>query len=746
LEQLVESSKPTDRENSRQLVQLQETLDQLRHLISLHQTSAPNIESSVHLQSIPSRLDVLIKLGDRAISTVLNSLKFDSMRVREASVSPAHKKTFEWLFTNESLFYSWLSTSSGIFWVSGKPGSGKSTLMKFMFQHSECKKVLQTWAGDKILITANFYFWHSGTPMQRSLKGLLQTVIYQIMRSCPLLIPIIAPDRWACALDRTIEDPWTWEEATATLDRFVNQKEIRCATCLFIDGLDEFGGDHSEIVKILSGVSENSNIKLCLASRPHNVFVDAFGQSPDRMLRLQDLTREDIRSFVNDNLQPHISLSHISMYSDQYSVLVEDIVNKAEGVFLWVYLVVRSMKDGLVNADTITKLQERLRKLPSGLSEYFNYISGSVDEVYWEDTTKVFQMIVLAQHPLPPDVFTVLDEDDPDYCIKVKPRLVPAEEYEHRIKIIERRLNARCKGLLEITNMSGSVLGRDGYCDRYVVRYLHRTVRDFLRDEGVISLLKGRLKAPFDADLMICRGYLLYLKRFMILEDTSIFTKLFFANAIEDLIYFAQRSEIISGSAPSQILDETLHTVRALCPTTEMNHFDGEPWFYEKIIQHGLLRYVEHRLLEKSMPPQIRDKRGHKVPTLEVALTSACLQSEGYRYDLFLKPSLIETLLKHGANPNQMTAVSSKITVWESFVSYSLHTPEYVGHDRDNYFQAFSMLISGGAERYATHQARQLEQLIKDLDAKESEYQTFYVAHSPGANKCTWKYRESRNP
>jgi len=732
LEQLVETSKPVNRENSSRLVQLRETLDQLRHLISLHQASDPNIESSVHLKSIPSRLDVLIKLGDRAINTVLKGLNFDSMRAREASVSPAYKKTFEWLFTNESPFYSWLSTSSGIFWVSGKPGSGKSTLMKFVFQHRECKKALQAWAGDNLLITANFYFWHPGTPMQRSLQGLLQTVLYQIMRSCPLLIPVIAPDRWAGALNRTIEDPWTWEEATATLDRFVNQKEIKCATCLFIDGLDEFGGDHSEIVKILSGVSEHSNIKLCLASRPHNVFADAFGRSPDRMLRLQDLTREDIRSFVNDNLQSHISLSHMSMYSDQYSVLVEDIVNKAEGVFLWVYLVVRSMKDGLTNADTISKLQQRLQMLPSGLSEYFNYILGSVDEVYWEDTAKVFQMIVLAQHPLPPGVLTVLDEDDPDYCLQVEPRPTPAEGYEHHIKIIERRLNARCKGLLEIRRIPVSLWGSKGYSDRYLVSYLHRTVRDFLRNEDVANLLKSRLKDPFDADLTLCRGYLLHLKRFIILEDPDFRKGLSFTKGVDDLLYFAQRSEMISGAAPTQILDETLRIVKAVSLAIRIDGLD-ESLFYRKIIQHGLPRYVEHRLLRNPKPIQIRDGRGEKTSALELALTSASLQVDGDRYDCFLKPSLIETLLKYGAKPNQMASGLSNTTVWMLFVTYSRLNSEYVRLNRDSYFQAFSMLLSAGAERYAgllpevqaifyTHQARQLGQLIKDLSAEKSEY------------------------
>ncbi|KAI0398501.1 hypothetical protein F5Y17DRAFT_5906 [Xylariaceae sp. FL0594] len=727
LEQLVETSKSGNDDKSTQLVELKETLHQIRNSLSLQQAASTDIESSSHLVSIPARLDLVIKLGDSAINTVLKGLRFDSMRAREAAVSSAYKETFEWLFTDESPFYSWLSESSGIFWVSGKPGSGKSTLMKFVSGHEQCRKALQAWAGDRLLITASFYFWHPGTPMQRSLQGLLQTVLYQIMRSCPLLIPIIAPDRWAGALNRTIEDPWTWEEATATLDRFVNQKQFQCATCLFIDGLDEFGGDHSEIVKILSGIPDHSNIKLCVASRPHNVFVDAFGQSPDRMLRLQDLTREDIRRFVNDNLQFQISNSQMSMYRDQYSVLVEDIVNKAEGVFLWVYLVVRSMKDGLTNADTISKLQQRLQKLPSGLSEYFSYILGSVDEVYWEDTAKVFQMIVLSQHPLPPGVLTVLDEDDPDHCLKVEPRLIPAEGYEHYVKIIERRLNARCKGLLEIRKTPGSLWGSVEYSDRYLVSYLHRTVRDFLRNDDVAALLKGRLSAPFDADLALCRGYLLHLKRFIISEDPYVCKELSFSKAADDLVYFSRRCEMISGSSPIQLLDEALRMMRKGGIVSAIRGLD-ENWFFTKLLQHGLPRYVEHRLLSSPQFLSVTDKHGQKTPALELALTSASLQADDDRYDCFLSPSQVQVLLKAGADPNEMASGSSKITVWMSFVAYSTMNSEYVRLDRDIYFQTFSILLKAGAERYAgllhdvqsvfpVYLARQLEQLIKELDA-----------------------------
>ena len=54
------------------------------------------------------------------------------------------------------------------------------------------------------------------------------------------------------------------------------------------DGLDEFDGDHAEIVTFFQLVSSFSHTKLCVSSRPLLVFDQALGMFPK--LRLQDLS------------------------------------------------------------------------------------------------------------------------------------------------------------------------------------------------------------------------------------------------------------------------------------------------------------------------------------------------------------------------------------------------------------------------------------------------------------------------
>ena len=81
----------------------------------------------VRLASLTESEDAL--LADKIVS----SLNYNSRPVRLDSVPQAHKDTFQWAF--DSRLSDWFLSWSGTFWISGKPGSGKSTFMKFIAKH-----------------------------------------------------------------------------------------------------------------------------------------------------------------------------------------------------------------------------------------------------------------------------------------------------------------------------------------------------------------------------------------------------------------------------------------------------------------------------------------------------------------------------------------------------------------------------------------------------------------------------------
>ena len=72
--------------------------------------------------------------------------------------------------------------------------------------------------------------------------------------------------------------------------------------------------------------------------------------------------------------------------------LVNEIQERAQGVFLWVFLVVRSLLRGLTEEDDIAMLQKRLRQLPTDLERFFQQILDSVDDVYQEYTLSLIHI------------------------------------------------------------------------------------------------------------------------------------------------------------------------------------------------------------------------------------------------------------------------------------------------------------------------------------------------------------------
>ncbi|KAK4177879.1 hypothetical protein QBC36DRAFT_370393 [Triangularia setosa] len=95
------------------------------------------------------------------------------MSMRYDIIPKAHDSTLTWAFQSQThpaatkdfpSFRDWLSKEEGIFWVTGKPGSGKSTFLKFAADHSVTQKHLTEWSDGQKLILATplfHYLWQS---------------------------------------------------------------------------------------------------------------------------------------------------------------------------------------------------------------------------------------------------------------------------------------------------------------------------------------------------------------------------------------------------------------------------------------------------------------------------------------------------------------------------------------------------------------------------------------------------------
>ena len=132
---------------------------------------------------------------------ILDALRFRSIVERRTTISKAHQRTFEWIYDERVSQTSswdnlseWLGTGRGCYWINGKAGSGKSTLMKYILENHRTTEALQQWSRSSELVVASFFFWYAGTPLQKSQVGLLRALLLDVLNSRPDLVPVLFPD------------------------------------------------------------------------------------------------------------------------------------------------------------------------------------------------------------------------------------------------------------------------------------------------------------------------------------------------------------------------------------------------------------------------------------------------------------------------------------------------------------------------------------------------------------------------
>ena len=342
---------------------------------------------------------------------VILTLKFPDMQTRQDAIMEAFPATYDWALNEDiSGLRSWLLTGSDTYWITGKAGSGKSTLMKFLSNDPRTRKYLAQWAGDnEDLVVIQCYFWYLGSVLQKSIEGLLRTIAYHILSTCPQVVETLLPERWKLMQTRRdLPQPfWGLDELQSLLSKApaaiakVRQashaaRSLKC--CLFVDGLDEYNGNHGRLVQILNDLASTDGMKVCVSSRPWNVFVRAY-ESCKPHLFLQDLTAGDIRLYVKMEIMGSLSrpATHdpsSSSYKDLHTI-VSDIVNRAEGAFLWVYLAVQSVLRGFDEGDSIGTLQKRVLTFPTDLQLFFDNIFSRVDSFYHHHTTQALYLAYL---------------------------------------------------------------------------------------------------------------------------------------------------------------------------------------------------------------------------------------------------------------------------------------------------------------------------------------------------------------
>lgn len=409
-------------------------------------------------------------------------------------------------------FSNWLSSTDAIYWISGKPGSGKTTLVKYIVGHQRTKEYLDIWSpGCKIV---SHYFWRPGTPMQKTLEGLLCSLLYQLLGSSATALGAVISLVSKSGPKDSYTD-WSSAELLSALLKALDSYEH--GVCLFLDGLDEVDPENGtkdgipELLDLAVKLSQMSRpIKLCLASRPDPPMLGTRLSTYPR-LRLQDLNFQDLMKYARGHVNLPETYDFPKIYHSDDDP-IQWLVHKAEGVFLWLILATRSVNEGVLYNDTATTLYERIDRLPKDLDNLYQDMwerAGSDNPLEYRQTAALYFKLLLAPcadlspssvfermtifhlmlatiAPIADEAFDALDESS---------KLVCQDSMLQKCREVEQKLNICCFGLIEVWHDNswneGDMTDHSWYGRKYdsvlpfqslALRFIHRTARDFLTD------------------------------------------------------------------------------------------------------------------------------------------------------------------------------------------------------------------------------------------------------------------------
>jgi hypothetical protein len=255
------------------------------------------------IHSTPSRVIPASETNSPTPPECLKSLRYDGFESRFKIIASPIAKTFNWVWEPGTGFSQWLDEDRGLFWIQGKPGSGKSTLLKEMFAQSQRSCKTQN------SIFASFFFSNNGSPFEKSVNGLLRSLLLRILRHNDTFLSIILSHYEDKLGDRLSEDDmidWDRQTLEGIFAAIAEGGPSSFRVCFFIDALDECSdASVKTLLLFFERVTDKANslpVKICFTSRhlPYNVM---FSSPRYPGFVLEDKTQSDIALYIKQKLR-----------------------------------------------------------------------------------------------------------------------------------------------------------------------------------------------------------------------------------------------------------------------------------------------------------------------------------------------------------------------------------------------------------------------------------------------------------
>lgn len=392
---------------------------------------------------------------------LFNSLTFPDIDRRWHLIDTAEQGTCKWIFSHAE-YVKWDKEDRKFIWIKGKPGSGKSTLMKRLseVQIDSCRTTGAC--------VAKFFINGRGDAMEYTMHGLLRALLYQTLRQHKDLLKHTIQYfqdkmkkqgkriKWE---DNELKELLAWGSCCGP------------KTFWIIDAMDEFKqGELRMVVRFFQDIVKNpkGTVRLCLASRhyPDIRVIDC------AEIQMESGNGEDIRLYVESKLAQERSSYHISVKDTES--LISQIITRAQSMFLWARIAIERLLSDIDDGESFRKISSTLAQFPQALeSIYRDLIKGIITKGVLQETIWLFRWILHSARPMTVteirQAFSWKHNDD-------------GISNDHQMS---RWIKSRSHGLIEVRSLEQNL---NGESDRHgaprdteslIVQFSHQSVKDY---------------------------------------------------------------------------------------------------------------------------------------------------------------------------------------------------------------------------------------------------------------------------
>ena len=187
-------------------------------------------------------------------------------RERQLNTLVTDEHSFDWVWNSD--FVEWLKCDAKVFWIAGKPASGKSTLVNYITDHYRTREILEEAFGGDLVIAKFFFDFRAKKDLRNNFEGLRRSLLHQLLTESSRLAAEVMQHFGVNRADDQIM------LGDATIFEYALNKNDR-PTLVFVDGLDEYEGYKPELLSLIDKITR-FKVKVCLSSRYEKPFTTTF--------------------------------------------------------------------------------------------------------------------------------------------------------------------------------------------------------------------------------------------------------------------------------------------------------------------------------------------------------------------------------------------------------------------------------------------------------------------------------------